>query len=101
MKKLLGIKLTDKEFNFLICEYNKGKQLKVVGGKVVAVERVITEDQKKANRITELKDLLAGTDYQAIKFAEGQISAEDYEPIRTQRQAWRDEINELEGGANE
>lgn len=47
-------------------------------------------------RITELKDKLSSTDYQAIKFAEGQISAEDYEPIKLQRQAWRNEINELE-----
>lgn len=47
-------------------------------------------------RITELKDKLRETDYQAIKYAEGWITAEDYEPIKTQRQAWRDEINTLE-----
>ena len=47
-------------------------------------------------RITELKDNLIQTDYQAIKFAEGQISAEEYAPIKAQRQAWRDEINNLE-----
>ena len=47
-------------------------------------------------RISELKELLASTDYQAIKFAEGAISEEQYAPIREQRQAWRNEINELE-----
>lgn len=47
-------------------------------------------------RINELLDLLQRTDYQAIKHSEGLISDEDYAPIKAQRQAWRDEINELE-----
>lgn len=47
-------------------------------------------------RIDELKNLLASTDYQAIKYAEGQITEEEYAEIKAQRQAWRDEINELE-----
>lgn len=48
--------------------------------------------------IMKLKGNLMETDYQAIKFAEGLISAEDYEPIKQQRQTWRNKINELEGG---
>lgn len=55
------------------------------------------EKELKLPRIAELKELLANTDYQAIKFAEGQISAEDYEPMKLQRQAWRDEITSLGG----
>ena len=56
--------LTDEEFDFLMCEQPKGKELKVVDAKdkydnpikkVVAVERVITEEEKKAQRIAELK----------------------------------------------
>ena len=46
--------------------------------------------------IAELKMKLRDTDYQAIKFAEGVLSEDEYAPIRTQRQAWRDRINELE-----
>lgn len=46
-------------------------------------------------RIEELKQLLSDTDYQAIKYAEGWISDEDYAPIKEQRQEWRNEINEL------
>jgi hypothetical protein len=42
------------------------------------------------------KQLLAQTDYQALKFAEGAISEEDYAPVRAKRQAWRDKVNELE-----
>lgn len=47
-------------------------------------------------RISELKSNLAKTDYEAIKFAEGEMSAEDYEPYKVQRRAWRAEINQLE-----
>lgn len=56
----------------------------------------ISDIQAKKNRIAELKGLLSNSDYQAVKFAEGWISEEDYAPIKAQRQAWREEINELE-----
>ena len=54
-------------------------------------------------QIAQLKMQLRNTDYQALKFAEGQITAADYEATKIQRQAWRDEINRLEneiGGLN-
>lgn len=51
---------------------------------------------EKESRIAELKRKLAETDYKAIKYAEGEISAEDYAEIKAQRKAWRDEINSLE-----
>lgn len=47
-------------------------------------------------KIASLKQNLADTDYQAIKYAEGAISEEDYAEMKAQRQAWRDEINRLE-----
>lgn len=47
-------------------------------------------------RINYLKAKLAETDYKAIKYAEGEITEEEYAPIREERRAWRDEINELE-----
>lgn len=56
----------------------------------------LNDTQKRRYRINELKKLLASTDYQAIKYAEGQISENDYAPIKAQRQSWRDEINRLE-----
>ena len=36
--KLLGIEMTNEEFDFLFCEQAQGKELKVVDGKVIAVE---------------------------------------------------------------
>lgn len=46
--------------------------------------------------IEELKRRLADTDYIAIKFAEGWLTAEEYADVRAERQAMRDRINELE-----
>lgn len=59
-------------------------------------EEEVAEMQRQA-RIAELKQLLAESDYKAIKYAEGWLTAEDYAATKAQRQAWRDEINELEG----
>ena len=46
--------------------------------------------------ISELKRKLSGTDYKAIKYAEGFLTEEEYKETKTQRQMWRDRINELE-----
>lgn len=42
------------------------------------------------------KKQLEETDYKAIKYAEGLLTAEEYAPIKAERQAMRDEINRLE-----
>ena len=58
-----------------------------------------TIEEQKANalkRIEELKALLKDSDYRAIKYAEGFYTDEEYKPYKEQRQAYRDEINELE-----
>lgn len=47
-------------------------------------------------RISELKRNLFKTDYKAIKYAEGELTAEEYAETLAQRRAWRVEINELE-----
>lgn len=49
-----------------------------------------------AERIVELKALLAGTDYKAIKYSEGVVSEEEYAETKALRIAWRAEINQLE-----
>lgn len=95
--KLLGIELTEKEFDFLMCEQAKGKELKVIDGKVVAAERVITEEEKSKARINELISLLKKTDYQVLKWKEGELTDTQFEPMRLQRKAWREEIHSLGG----
>jgi hypothetical protein len=62
----------------------------------------VAEQQRQANmrRISELKKLLAETDYKVIKCAEAQILGlempYDVQEITAQRQECREEINELE-----
>lgn len=64
----------------------------------------LTEKQKQIRaikrQINELKYNLSATDYQAIKYAEGEISEDEYAPIKAQRKEWRFEINELEKALN-
>ena len=55
-----------------------------------------TEKEKTEREIWNLKGELSSTDYKAIKCAEGWISEEEYAPIKAERQALRDKINELE-----
>ena len=54
-----------------------------------------TERELAEQEIAKLKQKLFDTDYQAIKFAEGLFTAEEYAERKAQRQAWRDRINEL------
>ncbi len=72
---------------------------KIIDGKVVRDEQAKKDFEQsihKYERINELKKQLADTDYLAIKFAEGELTAEDFTPIKAQRKAWRAEINDLE-----
>ena len=59
-------------------------------------EEDLLKDQYRLE-ITQLKKALSDTDYKAIKFAEGQISEEEYSEIKSVRQGYRDRINYLEG----
>ena len=54
------------------------------------------EDVIRKEEIDNLKDELARTDYKLYKYMDGSLSEEDYAPVKAQRQAWRDRINELE-----
>ena len=54
--------------------------------------------QQKAQyaQIAALKAHLTDTDYKALKYSDGSLTEEEYAPIREERQAWRDQINEIE-----
>lgn len=93
------VEVTDERHAELVEMANSGKELyiKTIKDKEFALRDItIPQEQIIQNRIAELKSLLAQTDYQAIKYAEGQLSASEYAEMKKQRQAWRDEINELE-----
>lgn len=74
----------------------------VVGKKKIVtgqdVEWVTTDEEELASlEIADLKAKLAATDYQAIKYAEGELTAGEYAEIKAQRRAWRAKINSLGG----
>lgn len=62
----------------------------------VQIYERIPDEALTANRIMELKQKLADTDYTVIKIAEGAATAGEYADVIANRQAWREEINELE-----
>lgn len=59
-------------------------------------ERKNNEIVKLQTGINLLKSYLKSTDYKAIKYAEGEITAEEYAETKAKRRAWRAEINALE-----
>lgn len=77
--------------------YNaKTRQQEIITREVTNQEIKGQENFNTFLRISELKELLSASDYKTLKFAEGELSAEEYEPIKQQRRAWREEINLLE-----
>lgn len=62
----------------------------------IQVYVLYTEAELAQREITQLKQKLTETDYQAIKYAEGELSEYEYAPIKAQRSEWRRQINELE-----
>lgn len=75
-------------------------RFELVSGRYALVSNDPTEENKQKGyreRIIELKTLLSDSDYKAIKYAEGAISESEYMLTKAERQAWRDEINTLEG----
>lgn len=63
---------------------------------IIQVYKLKTQAMLNAEKITELKNKLAKTDYKAIKYFEGYLTIEEYSPIRLERQSYREEINKLE-----
>ena len=72
---------------------------KIINGQLIRDDEKaekVKESLYKLDRIRDLKKLLADTDYEVIKFTEGELTAEEFAPIKAQRHAWRVEIRELE-----
>ena len=96
MKSLFGIQLTDLEFNKFLSEQSKGKELKVVDGKLVALEHVPTEEETtqlqlriKLNRLEELTK-----DFAQIQAG---LIIEDIEDRKIEFQTLLNEVRVLQG----
>lgn len=62
----------------------------------IAQEEAQCNQREIQGEIFALKMKLRESDYKAIKFAEGELTTEEYAPVKAERKAWREKINELE-----
>ena len=90
-----GYQYTDEE---IVVGYNHKLMLvsQTQTAEYITAKAAYDEQKAAEKQIASLKTKLNATDYQAIKYAEGQLSEEEYTAMKVQRQAWRDEINTLE-----
>lgn len=72
------------------------QKIKIAQEKRAKEEQLQSRIFKLQIRIGDLKNNLRNTDYKAIKYAEGELSEEEYAETLAQRRAWRAEINALE-----
>lgn len=90
---------TQEQVDAIFAGRGANQVIKDVDGVPTAVD-IYTESElaiaANKKRINELKALLKATDYQAIKYAEGEMPYEEYAPVRELRKGWRKEINDLE-----
>lgn len=89
-----------KDVKFII--YEKGQEYNAAYDEYEDIYVFVpyTEIELMQNKIIELKSLLAETDYKAIKYAEGELTEEEYAEMKEQRKQWRIQINELETQIN-
>lgn len=66
--KLMGIELTPEEFDTLMCEQANGKELKVVDGKVIAVEHEVTQEEILNNELNTLLNWFEKYDNQVKQY---------------------------------
>lgn len=64
-------------------------------------ERIRQRNFDLIEQIGELKAKLGKSDYKALKYFEGELTAEEYAPIKAKRHLWRSKINELESQLTE
>ena len=66
----------------------------------VKEQEEIAKEQEE-QKIARLKQELADTDYEAIKYSEGWFTDEEYAPIKAKREALREQIRKLESDITE
>ena len=56
----------------------------------------LVDTKTKEDEIARLKQELADTDYEAIKYSEGWFTEDEYAPIKAMRESLREQIRKLE-----
>lgn len=92
-----GLDIGDYEIKIGCDKIINGNLVKCSDEEYAAYIEQMKARKEAVKRIDELKILLSESDYKALKYAEGIISESEYAVIKTQRQEWRNEINQLQG----
>ena len=66
--KLLGVEMPYEQFDYLLCEQNKGKELKLIDGEVVAVDHEVTERERLEIEMQELLNWFEEYDNQVKQY---------------------------------
>ena len=94
--KLLGMEVTEKEFDYLFCEQSKGKELRVIDGKVVAVEPEENPELLIIQRKEEIQERLSQLSQDFVQAMAGAYF-EDLEERKAEFQTLHNELRVLEG----
>ena len=101
MKSLFGIEVEDNYFDYLFAEHEKGKALKVIDGNVVAVEHEVTDEERKQQRIYEIKTWFEEYDNQVKQYQRcvrlGVEFDKDIVELDNQAKTYQEELRTLLG----
>jgi hypothetical protein len=96
-----GWDISEEEYNKIVNGFYGIENNKIVPKEKTNEEMLGEQNHiKKEHRIPDLKKLLQDSDYKMMKCYEAFMSEDempyDFESLKAQRKAWRDEINEIE-----
>ena len=77
-------------------EVDEETYAKIQNNELIYQNGKLVENLHIEERIAELKQKLKDTDYQPLKYLDGEYTEEEYAVLKAQRQAWREEIRQLE-----
>lgn len=102
MKTLYGIEIEDEYFDYLFDQQSKeGKEIKVIDGKVVAVEHEVTEEELKEQRIYEIRAWFEEYDNQVKQYERCKRLGIDFDKdmveLDNQAQVYQNELRPLLG----
>ena len=93
--KLCGIEMPLEEFDRLLCEQTNGKDLKIIDGKVVAVDHEVTDEEKIQIRKNEIQNRLGQLTQDFIQVLCGAI-IDDVKERKQEFQTLHNELRYLE-----
>lgn len=99
------VEIDNETYAYLVETKKKWENGEIVDDPTYAERMVIKKREQAVNekkdRIAELRSALASLDYHTMKHVDGAMTDEEYEPIKQQKIAYREEINALEAQIQE